>query len=144
VISAEKELSCKTEVRPTACPRSAKNNFERHLRCSALNLGQMHSWIILFFAGLFEIGFTTSMKLSENFTRLPYTGAFCFFAIFSFVLLNWSMASIPMATAYAVWTGIGASGTTLIGILFFGESASPLRIFFLATLVASIIGLKSV
>lgn len=102
------------------------------------------SWIYLVIAGLFEIGFTTFLKLSENFTRFWPTVSFLVLAVFSFLALSMSLKAIPLGTAYAVWTGIGAFGTALIGIMYFSESADFWRILFLITLISSIIGLKFV
>ncbi len=104
----------------------------------------MNPWLALIFAGIFEIGFTFFMKLSDGFSRWPYNVAFLTSAAFSFALLATAMKSIPLGTAYAVWTGIGATGTALIGILFFKDPASLGRVFFLSLLVASILGLKLV
>ncbi len=78
----------------------------------------MNAWFILIIAGLFEVGFTTCMKLSEGFTQIKYTIGFLIFATLSLLFLNKAIAQIPLGTAYAVWTGIGAFGTALIGILF--------------------------
>lgn len=102
----------------------------------------MNAWFILILAGLFEIGFTTCMKLSTGFTQIPYTLGFMVFASLSFLFLNKAIAQIPLGTAYAVWTGIGAFGTALIGILFFKDSVTYLRVFFLVLLIISILGLK--
>ena len=101
-------------------------------------------WLWLVVAGVFEVGFTTCMKLSNGFTRLGPSVAFLFFAIGSFVLLARAVTIIPLGTAYAVWTGIGAFGTAVIGIVFFRDPATAGRIFFLALLIGSIIGLKLV
>ena len=102
----------------------------------------MNNWIYLLIAGVFEIGFTTCLKLCEGFTRHGYTLAFLVLAAGSFALLNRAITTIPIGTAYAVWTGIGACGTALVGMYLFGESTSLLRILLLTNLVASIIGLK--
>ena len=101
-------------------------------------------WVYLFVAGLCEIGFTTFLKLSDNFTKLWPTLTFLFLACCSFFALSMSLKTIPLGTAYAVWTGIGAFGTVIIGILFFGEPTDIWRIIFLILLVSSIIGLKVV
>lgn len=102
------------------------------------------AWIYLCIAGLFEVGFTTFLKLSENFTKLWPTIIFFLLAILSFCSLSLSLKSIPLGTSYAVWTGIGAFGTALVGIVFFGESTDHWRLFFLFCLISSIIGLKIV
>lgn len=100
------------------------------------------SWIYLLIAGMFEMGFTTSLKLTEGFTKAIPTVFFCFFSILSFWFLNKAIEVIPLGIAYAVWTGIGAAGTALIGALFFSEQLTHWEIFFLVTLVGSILGLK--
>jgi quaternary ammonium compound-resistance protein SugE len=105
------------------------------------------AWIILIIAGLFEIGFTTCLAKAKESTGTAYiiwlTG--CFISMFmSMYLLYKATLTLPMGTAYAVWTGIGAAGTAIIGILFFKESVHLWRLFFLTTLIASIIGLKYV
>lgn len=104
----------------------------------------MSSWGYLVLAGLFEVGFTSMMKLSENFTRPLYSFGFLVCAVMSFYFLNRSLSGIPIGTAYAVWTGIGAFGTAAIGMTFFKDPVAPMRLFFLCTLVASIIGLRFV
>ena len=103
----------------------------------------MH-WFILVIAGLFEVGFTTSLKLSNNFTNLKWSIAFFVCISLSFFLLNKAVQVIPIGTGYAVWTGIGAAGTTIVGITLFKESAEVLRLVFLTLLIGSIIGLKLV
>ena len=100
------------------------------------------AWIFLIVAGIFEIGFTTFMKLSEGFTRIPYIGCFAVFAMLSFFCLNKSLVGVPLGTAYAVWTGIGAFGTAIVGIIFFNEPTDIFRILMLTTLIGSVIGLK--
>lgn len=104
----------------------------------------MSAWIYLLLAGLLEIGFVSTMKLTENFTRLFPTLLFLFFAIASFFMLTKAIEHIPVGTAYAVWTGIGATGAVIVGIVVYGEPVSALRIFFLFTLIGSIVGLKLV
>lgn len=102
------------------------------------------AWLILVLAGLFEVGFTTCLKLSENFTNAKWSAGFFVCISLSFVLLNKAIQHIPMGTAYGVWTGIGAVGTALIGIIWFKESADFWRLFFIFLLIGSIIGLKIV
>ncbi|WP_145858005.1 DMT family transporter [Pedobacter suwonensis] len=100
------------------------------------------NWIILIIAGLFEVGFTTCLKLSNNFSSIKWSAAFFICITLSFLLLNKASQTLPMGTAYAVWTGIGAVGTVIIGILYFNEPATFWRIFFICTLIGSIAGLK--
>jgi len=104
----------------------------------------MNPWLILILAGFFEICFATSLKLSVGFTRLVPTICFAVFAIASFGLLTLAIKQIPVGTAYAIWTGIGAFGTAIVGIIFFKESADFWRIFFLLMLIGSLVGLKFV
>lgn len=101
-------------------------------------------WVNLILAGFFEMGFTTCMKLSDGFSRWPYVLGFLVFAGFSFAFLSASLVEVPLGTAYAVWTGLGAFGTALIGIAFFQEPADWPRIFLLMLLIGSIVGLKVV
>lgn len=100
------------------------------------------SWIFLLIAGFFEIGFTTFLKLSNGFTRPMATIGFFVCGLISFYLLTLGMKTIPLGTAYAVWTGIGAFGTAIIGILFFKDPTDFPRLFFLGLLIISLIGLK--
>lgn len=100
------------------------------------------AWIILILAGLFEVGFTTSMKMSNNFSNIKWTIAFFVCIAFSFYLLNKAVQEIPIGMAYAVWSGIGAVGTVLVGIFFFKEDSNFWKIFFISTLILSILGLK--
>ena len=102
------------------------------------------AWTLLVLAGLFEIGFTTFLKLSEGFSRFWPSAGFLVCAVISFWLLTKATAVIPMGTAYAVWTGIGALGTALVGILWFSDPATTWRLVFLVLLIGSIIGLKLV
>lgn len=102
------------------------------------------SWIILIIAGLFEVGFTTCLKLSNNFTNLKWSAAFFVSIILSFLLLNKAIQTIPIGTAYAVWTGIGAVGTVIMGIMLYKEPADFWRMFFIFLLIGSIVGLKVV
>jgi quaternary ammonium compound-resistance protein SugE len=100
------------------------------------------AWIYLLIAGLFEVCFTTSLKLSNNFSERWWSLVFFVSILLSFYFLNKAIEVIPLGTAYAVWTGIGAVGTVLIGIFFFNEPAYFSRVFFIVLLIGSIIGLK--
>lgn len=102
------------------------------------------AWIYLIIAGLFEVGFTSCLKLSNNFTNLKWSIGFFICITVSFLLLNKAIQDIPIGTGYAVWTGIGAVGTVLIGIILYKEPSDFWRLFFIFTLIASIIGLKVV
>ena len=102
------------------------------------------AWVYLIIAGCFEIGFTTSLKFSDNFTRTGWTISFYACTILSFYFLNKAVQYIPLGTAYAVWTGIGAVGSVVIGIVLFREPSDFLRMLFLFLLIGSILGLKLV
>jgi quaternary ammonium compound-resistance protein SugE len=102
------------------------------------------AWFVLFLAGLFEIGWAIGLKYTEGFTRLwPSVGTFIAMVV-SVVLLGLAMRTLPVGTAYAVWTGIGSVGTVILGIFLFGESAAVLRLLCIALIVAGILGLKLV
>jgi quaternary ammonium compound-resistance protein SugE len=105
------------------------------------------NWIILILAGICEIGFTTCLskaKETSGTTSLMWIAGFFLSLALSMYLLYRATQTLPMGTAYAVWTGIGAVGTALVGILFFKESTDFWRLFFIATLIGSIAGLKAV
>ncbi len=108
------------------------------------SLLHLNPWVYLVAAGFAEMGFTSFMKLSNGFQHWAYNVCFAICAIISFLLLNLATRSLSLGTAYAVWTGMGAFGTALVGIAFFGDPTSPLRLLFLTTLIGSIIGLKFV
>ena len=100
------------------------------------------AWIILFIAGLFEIGWAVGLKFTEGFTRpipIILTGISL---VASMGLLGWAVKSLPLGTAYAVWTGVGAVGTAIVGILLFKEPATAGRLVCLALIVSGILGLK--
>lgn len=100
------------------------------------------SWIYLLLSGLFEVGFTTSMKLSEGFSNWKGTVGFFVFGALSFGLLIKSMRTIEMGTAYAVWAGIGASGTILMGLILFNDAFNWSKLVFLSFIVIGIVGIK--
>ena len=100
------------------------------------------AWIILIVAGLFEIGWAIGLKYTEGFTRLWPTVGTVAAMVVSVALLGWAMRSLPVGTAYAVWTGIGAVGTVTLGILLFGEPATIARLLCVGLIVAGIVGLK--
>ncbi|HEX5168118.1 MAG TPA: multidrug efflux SMR transporter [Cyclobacteriaceae bacterium] len=105
------------------------------------------NWFILIIAGLFEIGFTTCLskaKTTNGTLSFFWLGGFLLCLVLSMYLLYRATLSLPMGTAYAVWTGIGAVGTAIIGIWFFGEPTHFWRLFFITTLIGSIVGLKLV
>ena len=101
-------------------------------------------WIILFFAGLTEVGWAVGLKYTEGFTRLVPSVLTVACMALSLGLLGLALKTLPIGTAYAVWTGIGTIGTALLGIVLFGESASALRLACIGLIVAGIVGLKLV
>ena len=100
------------------------------------------AWIYLFFAGLLEIGWAIGLKYTDGFTKLMPTILTAGSMIASVVLLGIALKTLPVGTGYAVWTGIGAVGTAILGIVLLGEPASVARIGSIALIVAGIIGLK--
>ena len=102
------------------------------------------AWVILAAAGLLEIGWAIGLKYTDGFTRLGPTVATVAAMVASMVLLGLAMRTLPVGTAYAVWTGIGTVGTVLLGMVLFGESAQPIRLLFIAMIVGGIAGLKLV
>ncbi|WP_079493030.1 SMR family transporter [Paraburkholderia hospita] len=100
------------------------------------------SWTLLGVAGLFEIAFAFGMKWSEGFTRLMPALFTVATGLSSVFLLSLSLRTLPVGTGYAVWTGIGAAGTALLGIMVLGDSAAPMRILCIALILAGAIGLK--
>jgi quaternary ammonium compound-resistance protein SugE len=102
------------------------------------------AWAILFVAGLFEIGWAIGLKYTEGFTRLVPSVLTLAAMISSIVLLGLALKTLPVGTAYAVWTGIGAVGTAALGIYLFGEPATAARLASIGLIVAGIVGLKLV
>lgn len=105
------------------------------------------NWIILIIAGLFEVGFATCLEKGNHAsgsTAIAWYSGFVLSLAISMVLLIKATQTLPIGTAYAVWTGIGAAGTVLVGILWFKEPATFWRMLFLLTLIGSVIGLKAV
>ena len=102
------------------------------------------AWIALFVAGLLEVGWAIGLKYTDGFTRM-WPSVWTLAAMFaSIVLLAWAMKTLPVGTAYAVWTGIGAVGTVILGIWLFGEAATVARLACVGLIVAGIVGLKLV
>lgn len=101
-------------------------------------------WIVLFVAGLAEIGWAVGLKYTEGFSRFwPSVGTITAMVV-SLILLGLAVKSLPIGTSYAVWTGIGTVGTAILGIVLFGESMSAMRLACIALIAAGIIGLKLV
>lgn len=102
------------------------------------------AWIVLFFAGLCEVVWAIGLKYTEGFSRFWPSAWTLAAMLVSVVLLGWSLKSLPVGTAYAVWTGIGAVGTALLGMLLFDESREVARLVCIGLIVAGILGLKLV
>ncbi len=102
------------------------------------------AWVVLFFAGLCEIGWAVGLKYTEGFTRLWPTLFTGVSLVVSMGLLGVAMKSLPLGTAYAIWTGIGAVGTVILGIFLFKEPATVARLVCVGLIVAGILGLKLV
>jgi quaternary ammonium compound-resistance protein SugE len=102
------------------------------------------AWTILIIAGVFETGWAISMKYSEGFTKLWPSVFTAFFMLISVVLLTLSLKTLPVGSAYAVWTGIGAIGAVVLGIFLFKEPYDLLRLFFILLIIVGIAGLRIV
>ena len=102
------------------------------------------AWVILFVAGLFEVGWAVGLKYTQGFTRLWPTVLTGVSLVLSMGLLGVALRSLPLGTAYAVWTGIGTIGTAVLGIMLFREPATAARLVCIALIVTGIVGLKLV
>lgn len=100
------------------------------------------AWLLLGIAGAFEIAFALGMKWSEGFTRLGPALFTVVTGLSSVFLLSYSLRTLPVGTAYAVWTGIGAAGTAILGMALLGDSTAPARVLCIALILAGVIGLK--
>ncbi|MFQ6576565.1 quaternary ammonium compound efflux SMR transporter SugE [Pseudomonas sp. UM16] len=100
------------------------------------------SWIILFFAGLFEVGWAVGLKYTDGFTRPLPTVLTIGAMVISLGLLGLAMKELPLGTAYAIWTGVGAVGTVIAGIILFGESMALVRLASVALIITGLVGLK--
>ena len=100
------------------------------------------AWLLLILGGCFEVGFTTSLRFVDGFRNVPWTIAFLASVTVSMGLLEYASRTIPMGTAYAVWSAIGAIGTVIVGMLWFGEPATTVRALLILVIVAAIAGLK--
>jgi quaternary ammonium compound-resistance protein SugE len=104
--------------------------------------GRLTAWLALLLAGLLEIGWALGLKYSDGLTRFWPSVATLAAVVFSFALMGLALKSVPFGTAYAVWTGIGAAGTMIIGMVAFGESADIARVTCLTLIIAGMVGLK--
>lgn len=102
----------------------------------------MQAWIMLGLAGLAEIGWVIGLKYSEGFTRIWWSSFTVVSLLISMVLLGLAVKTLPIGTAYAVWTGIGAVGAAIAGLMLFGEGANAVRLACIALIVAGVVGLK--
>lgn len=100
------------------------------------------TWALVFVAGLFEVGFALCMKESKGFTQLWPTIGMIGFGAASFIILNLALKDLPVGSAYAVWTGIGAAGTAILGIILLGEAATVVRLLSIVFIVVGVIGLQ--
>jgi quaternary ammonium compound-resistance protein SugE len=100
------------------------------------------AWVILFVAGLFEIAWAVGLKYTDGFTRLWPTAGTIAALVASMLLLGLAVRTLPIGTAYAVWTGIGAAGTALLGLWLFEEPATPVRLACIALIVSGVVGLR--
>jgi len=105
-------------------------------------MSQALSWVVLVVAGLFEVGWATGLKYTEGFTRLWPTVWTAVALVVSMVLLGTAVKALPVGTAYAVWVGVGAVGTAVLGIILLGEAVTAGRVASIALIVAGIVGLK--
>ncbi len=100
------------------------------------------AWIVLIFAGVFEIVWAYTMKMSEGFTKLTPSVVTIFFMILSFGLLAYAMKTLPLGTAYTIWTGIGAIGSFLVGIFILGEPTSAMRMLAAVLIISGLVLMK--
>ncbi len=100
------------------------------------------SWIYLIAAGLLEITWATLLKLSDGFSKLEYTIPTIIVMVGSFYYLSQAIKTLPLGTSYAIWTGIGALGATIVGVLYFKEPMTAVRLIFVTLLLVGIVGLK--
>ena len=100
------------------------------------------AWVILIFAGIFEVVWAYSMKLSEGFTKLTPSIVTVIFMLLSFALLAYAMRTLPLGTAYTIWTGIGAIGAFLVGVFVLGEPATIMRLLAAVLIVSGLVLMK--
>lgn len=109
-----------------------------------ITLSSAQAWIVLLIAGLCEVGWATGLKYTDGFSKLVPTALTLAAMGVSMALLGWSLKTLPVGTAYAVWTGIGAVGTAVMGMILFGESREVARLVCIGLIVSGILGLKLV
>ncbi|MFC5835739.1 DMT family transporter [Nonomuraea insulae] len=101
------------------------------------------AWIVLVLAGVFEVVMALSLKLSNGFTHLWWALSFLVTAVLSFGLLSYALKTLEVGTAYAVWTGVGAAGTAILGMAAMGDEVSPARLISIGLILAGVIGLRT-
>ena len=105
-------------------------------------MGHVMAWVVLILAGLFEIGWAVGLKYTQGFSRLwPSIGTATAMVV-SVAMLGWAMRTLPLGTAYAVWTGIGAVGTVVMGVVLFDEPVTLVRVVSISLILMGIVGLK--
>ena len=102
----------------------------------------LNSWILLFLAGLFEVSWAVGLKFTQGFSKLLPSILTAAGMILSFVFLSLALKKLPLSIAYAVWTGIGIVGTSILGVILFNEAVSPLKILFVSFIFIGILGLR--
>ena len=102
----------------------------------------LNSWILLFLAGLFEVSWAVGLKFTQGFSKLLPSILTAAGMILSFVFLSLALKKLPLSVAYAVWTGIGIVGTSILGVILFNEAVSPLKILFVSFIFIGILGLR--
>lgn len=100
------------------------------------------NWVVLILAGCIEVLMALSLKESHGFTRLWPSVLFVIFAVVSFGMLSYALRTLPVGTAYAVWTGIGAAGTAILGMVFLGEPRDAVRLVSISLIIAGVVGLR--
>ena len=100
------------------------------------------AWTYLFFAGILECIWPIALKESDGFTKIPATSVALVTGLISLLLLSFAMKDLPISTAYAIWTGLGATGVTIIGVFYYGEPASMSRVVSISLIITGIVGLR--
>ena len=100
------------------------------------------AWTYLFFAGILECIWPIALKESDGFTKIPATSVALVTGLISLLLLSFALKDLPISTAYAIWTGLGATGVTIIGVFYYGEPASMSRVVSISLIIAGIVGLR--
>ena len=102
------------------------------------------SWVYLFLAGILEVAWVVALKMSDGFTKIVPSAVMVVTIVSSFVLLNLAIRSLPMGVAYAIWTGMGAAGAVIMGIILFKEPCTFWHLFFLSMIIIGLVGIKFV